>query len=118
VANLHIKRIDFLKIDIEGFEGHVLRGAKGLIFNSPNLVILCELAEKNFKPLGFSINEIMDWIRAQGFHVWEIDSENHIIIRIKKNKDTYINQNFIFIRPNSKKYEIITSMSKNTKLGL
>jgi FkbM family methyltransferase len=108
-----IERIDFLKIDVEGFEGHVLRGAKDLILNSSNLVILCELAEKNYKPLGFSINEVVDWIRDQGFEVWEIDSGNHSIINLENNKDPYINQNFIFIRPNSKKYELIIDMHKN-----
>lgn len=111
--NYPINIIDFLKIDIEGFEGHVLRGAKNVILDSPDIVILCELAEKNFKPLGFSINETIDWMRDQGFEVWEIDSENHFIIKLEKNKDTYLNQNFIFIHPNSKKYEIITRMSKN-----
>lgn len=29
--SLHLKRIDYLKIDVEGFEGHVLKGGKQTI---------------------------------------------------------------------------------------
>lgn len=107
-----IERIDFLKIDVEGFEGHVLRGVKDLILKSSNVVILCELAEKNYKPLGFSVNEVVDWIRDQGFEVWEIDSDKHCIAKLENNKYPCINQNFIFIRPNSKKYELIINMHR------
>lgn len=107
-----IGRIDFLKIDVEGFEGHVLRGAMDLITKSPDLVILCELAEKNYSPLGFSVNSVVDWIRDQGFEVWEIDSDNHRIAKLTNNKYPCTNQNFILLRPNSKKYEFIVAMHR------
>ena len=109
----HVEQIDLLKIDVEGFEGHVLRGAKDLMGKSTNLVILCELAEKNYKPLGFSVQAVLEWISNQGFEVWAIDSKKHHIAKLDMNKDPCTNQNFIFIRPTSKKYELIIEMHKN-----
>lgn len=44
-------RPDFIKIDVEGFEEEVLRGAQQTI-SSLHPFILCEVTEKNLLPLG------------------------------------------------------------------
>lgn len=70
-----ILKVDFLKIDVEGFEGHVLRGAKRLLERSREISILCELDQGNFSPLGFSVDSVFEWMRAQGFEVWALNGK-------------------------------------------
>jgi len=99
-AEMHnISELDFLKVDVEGYEGHVLRGGKRLIERSSNLAILCELAEKNYRSLNLSINGVMDWIRERGYEVWEIDRSRQLLVKLEQNRPLYENQNFVFVRP-------------------
>ncbi len=103
-----IEHADFLKIDVEGYEGHVLRGALKLIRNSPDLVIMSELARKNFEPLGFSVNEVITFMVDLGFEAWMM--ENHAEIQLYPvimQSGEYPFQNFLFIRPDSAKYSLL-----------
>lgn len=94
-----ISELDFLKVDVEGYEGHVLRGGRRLIERSRNLVILCELCEKNFRPLGYSVNEVIAWLREREFGVWEIDWKRHQLIKLDQSPPWHDNDNFLFVRP-------------------
>lgn len=40
MKKLHIQRVDFVKIDVEGFEGHVIRGAKRMLRNFRPVVVM------------------------------------------------------------------------------
>lgn len=105
-----IERADFIKIDVEGYEGHVLRGALNLIKKSPNLVIMSELARKNFAPLGFSVDEVITFMGDLGFDAWMMD--NHDAIRlypVKMLSGEYPFQNFLFIRPDAAKYPLLNN---------
>jgi FkbM family methyltransferase len=102
-----IDSIDFLKIDVEGYEGHVLRGAAKLISNSPGLVVLSELASKNFTPLGFSINAVIDWMRDRSFEVWMVATDIPILRPVPQNLDKYPFQNFLFMRRHNRKYHLL-----------
>jgi hypothetical protein len=110
-----VSEIDFLKVDVEGFEGHVLRGGKRLIERSGNLSVLCELAEKNFRPLNLSINAVIDWMRERGYEVWEIDQFSRLPIRLEANRKTYENQNFLFVRPKSSGQSHLLKMTSRSK---
>lgn len=102
-----IRSIDFLKIDVEGFEGHVLRGAARLLSGSPNLIVMSELAKKNFEPLGFSVKEVVDWMRGIGFEVWMIGNDGPGLQYVPLGSDEFPFQNFVFIRRSNKKYELL-----------
>ena len=102
-----IRSIDFLKIDVEGFEGHVLRGAIELLSNSPNLIVMSELAKKNFEPLGFSVKDVIDWMRSIGFEVWMIRSDSLSLQYVPSSSNDYPFQNFVFIRRTNDKYDLL-----------
>lgn len=107
-ASAGVSKIDFLKIDVEGFEGHVLRGAAELINASPDLVVMSELAKKNFVPLGFSIDEVLNWMRSHGFEVWMVGSQKTLrLYPTQPNSGQYPYQNFLFIRPNNPRYHLV-----------
>ncbi len=107
----NVNSIDILKVDVEGYEGHVLRGAEQLIMSSDNLLIMCELAEKNYQPLGVSINEVLDWMRDRDYLVWEIDGYRKRISKLIENQKRYEHQNFIFARKGSQHQAVIESNS-------
>jgi len=106
-----ISRVDFLKIDVEGFEGHVLRGAAKLLDASPDLIVMSELAKKNFAPLGFSIDETLNWMRARGFEIWMVGDHSLELHPTFSIKNEYPFQNFLFIRPSNPKYHLVKKYS-------
>lgn len=112
VALNGIRTIDFLKIDVEGFEGQVLRGAARLIANSPNLIIMSELAKKNFEPLGFSVKELLDWMRGLEFDAWMIRHDGAGLQYVPANSIEYPFQNFIFMRRSNKQYALLKGYEK------
>lgn len=65
-----ISKVDFLKIDTEGFDFHAL---KGFPWDRPSLhpdVILCEFEDKKSLPLGYRWDEMAEFLQAQGYTVW------------------------------------------------
>ena len=63
---LNIKHIDFLKIDVDGFEPFVLQGAAGLIENHRISNIMMECAEECFHKINTSIAEVVEGLRLKG----------------------------------------------------
>lgn len=110
-SSANLSRIDFLKIDVEGFEGHVLRGAEEILDRSTNLIVMSELAKKNFKPLGFSVKDVIDWMRGKNFEVWMIRSNEKGLQYVPAYSNEYIFQNFIFMRRSNKKYGLLESLT-------
>lgn len=113
VARHKISPVNFLKVDVEGYEGHVLRGAQRLIEQEHDLTILCELAEKNFRPLNLSVNEVMDWMRERGYEVWEIDRPHSSLVRLETSRTSYQNNNFVFVRPGAAGQLTISEISQD-----
>lgn len=112
VKRNRVRRVDFLKVDVEGFEGHVFRGGRGLIEDNHNLTVLCELAEKNFKPLNLSVDEVIGWMLERGYEAWEIDRENRRLLKLAKARLSSQNYNFIFARPKTPNHSALTEMQQ------
>lgn len=106
----NVSEADFLKIDVEGFEGHVLRGAQALLSASRNLIVISELAKKNFEPLGFSVKEVVDWMQGLGFEAWMIRNDGLKLERVTGVSSHYPFQNFVFARRENKKYDLLKSL--------
>ncbi len=71
----------FIKIDVEGFEGHVLRGGmRTLTHHSP--AILCELDEQNYSSLGFKIVELRRFLSSLGYQeAQQVNSINFLFTK-------------------------------------
>ncbi len=67
-----IEKIDILKIDVEGAEEWVLKGAERLIRRSPNLQIVMELYEPSVQQCGCSIKRLIELLGSWGFSMFEI----------------------------------------------
>lgn len=77
------KKIDFIKIDTEGWEPHVLRGgSKFLSENSP--LIMIEYADGICKNFGVSLNEIYDLLTGFGFTILKYNHLNNSFRHVRR----------------------------------
>ncbi len=62
-----LDRVDFIKLDVEGAELDVLKGAKGVLGNKPRPIILCEVYDSRTAPWGYPARRICELLEAQSF---------------------------------------------------
>lgn len=94
VNNQNIKRIDLLKIDVEGSEMYALKGMqKTLEKHKPKILI--ELKEENHFQSDHSINEIISYLNDMGYEQWIIDDEGKCSRDIRNKPEGYYN--FLFL---------------------
>jgi len=79
----NIDKVNFLKIDVEGFEGQVLKGAERLLRAQDDLKIMVELDEKNFKSFGFDVADSIRFLNSLGYTGWQINREEKTITKIE-----------------------------------
>ncbi len=99
IAN-KIEKIDFIKIDVEGAEYLVLKGAKNVLKNySP--VIMMELYDGHTKYFSYSPEEVINYIKDLDYHLYEInDKEIGSVRKVISFSDTK-NYNFLVVKNNS-----------------
>lgn len=61
-----------IKIDVEGFELHVLRGVQQTLYNTP--FVLMELIEGHLKRAGTSVTEIAAFMQTRGYKPYGLSS--------------------------------------------
>ena len=60
-------RIDYLKIDVEGFEVSVLRGAERLFAERPPPLVQCEIATHLLERVGFEDHDLTAFLERYGY---------------------------------------------------
>jgi FkbM family methyltransferase len=66
-------RVDFVKIDTEGNDGHVFAGMQNLIKNNPQIIIFMEFAPALLQKSGTSPERLVSDIRNLGFNIFMTD---------------------------------------------
>ena len=66
-ARLALPRVDFIKIDVEGFELAALRGAVAVLAAHPRIVVQTEIVPAHAARYGFEIAELVAFFAARGF---------------------------------------------------
>lgn len=69
-----LTRIDFMKIDIEGWEVHMLKGAKQSI-EKFKPVIMCEIEDESLKRAGSSAQELLRLLKSFGYKIDFLDEK-------------------------------------------
>jgi FkbM family methyltransferase len=67
LASTKIDAVDFIKLDVEGGELEVFKGAKKLLSGRPRPVILAEVQDVRTLPWGYRAKEIIGHLRDQGY---------------------------------------------------
>lgn len=68
IAEQKIERIDFIKMDVEGGELDILKGAQNML-KIMRPVILFEAYELNTAPYGYSVKDILEHVRQYGYDI-------------------------------------------------
>ena len=66
MAELGIGQADYLKIDVEGFEGQVVEGARDLIARSPRIVVQTEIVAAHTQRYGGQTSAVVALVAAMG----------------------------------------------------
>lgn len=95
-----IEHIDYLKIDVEGYELKVIRGASNLIARQAISVIQLELYEDFQKRAGGSVKEVVDILTASGYNLFEqsCDSVFHPILKSHIDGDVFALSSLMIIQ--------------------
>lgn len=70
-----IDRVDLLKVDVEGAEERVLRGADSVLRRSRDIKVLAELYEPSARQCGCSVKAIIDLMTSHGFGMHMLTSD-------------------------------------------
>jgi FkbM family methyltransferase len=75
--------VDFLKIDIQGWEAEALFGARRLLERNLNLIVMFELWPYGLLKAGSSAELLLGFLRTLGFHLWRIRRERLVNFELK-----------------------------------
>jgi FkbM family methyltransferase len=73
-----IERVDFVKLDVEGAELSVLKGAAKVLGGEKAPVILIEVANIRTMPWGYKVDEIIRYLRESGYELFEIEEDGSL----------------------------------------
>lgn len=77
IDDRQIKKVHFMKLDTEGSELYILRGAKKMIMRD-HPIILMEYNETNMKQCGVRKQEVDDFLKQMGY-IWQLVSSEDIV---------------------------------------
>lgn len=75
------EKIDFAKIDAEGFDFHVLLGMGGLI-NNPDLRIIIEFQPKVLRESGTDPVKMLEFLKENSFKIFDTEFENGALVPV------------------------------------
>ena len=90
-----LARIDFLKIDVEGFELGVLRGARELLREQRIDLIMLEIGDATCATAGVEPIEVLNELESHGYQLHSIDCEGRVSGQIRSFPETTFSANFV-----------------------
>jgi hypothetical protein len=74
-----ITHVDFIKMDVEGAELEVLRGATSLLSRKPRPVWMMEVSDIRTEAFGYSAKDIVEFLRERDFHWFKIAQQGKLL---------------------------------------
>jgi len=69
VSRRNVRKLSFIKIDVQGYELAVCEGMRKTMEKFPELVIAFEYAPDGMRELGFEPSVLLDFFRSAGYHI-------------------------------------------------
>jgi len=88
------QRVDFIKMDLQGYELHALRGAGRVLADNPAAKLLLELWPYGLKQAGTNWVELIDALTSKNMTVSEVTRHGRVPLRlgsISEDPDCYVN---------------------------
>ena len=81
VEELELKKVDFIKIDVEGFEQQVLDGAENIISRDHPMLFI-EIADhiRNRAYHNPSYAKTLHWLQEQGYQIWQCTEDYRLVL--------------------------------------
>lgn len=70
---------DFMKVDVEGGELDLLKGAMHLLQSPSRPIILCEVEDQRTQPWGYAAGEILSFLSDLGFRWYRPSEGGHLV---------------------------------------
>jgi len=84
-----------VKVDVEGFEQHALKGMSGLLTRENPPVVAMELSDKQLRPAGSSAEALLALVESLGFRTWRITTRGLRILSEATDRD----MNVVLLHP-------------------
>lgn len=97
--SININRVNFIKIDVQGYEKYVLEGAKNLIYsNYPTIII--EMEEHQLRRFNYGVVTLFELIKNLGYHIYFLEyhyPSDHICVHHSR-IESFLSKNSSYIR--------------------
>lgn len=93
----NIERINFIKMDIQGFEMAAFNGMKKTLHNNPEVKIITELWPYGLKIAGSSAMEVAEYAESEKFNIYLVTSNQlqllskEMILGLRQDEKSYYN---------------------------
>ena len=88
LAELDVKKVDFIKLDVEGAELSVLYGAMKLLHRESRPAILAEVQDTRTQPWGYAAREILQFLIRMDYR-WFAIAAKGALLPISCDQETY-----------------------------
>ncbi len=104
---LGLTKVDFIKLDVEGAELDVLKGALGLLRTFPRPVLLVEVYDIRTEPWGYKAREIVQFLARNGYG-WFLLNGDGSLRSVETDLDVY-DANLVAV-PEERATEVLRSI--------